>query len=149
MPIRSCLWIGEDPLRIVYRFTSISKRLSTRVTPATCLAFVSIAAFSSVLLTGPRNVTVPSEVMIFMFWAFVDNESICQPQPGGHWLKSARSVLVFGLIRRTFELPHRGHDCCGPYCQRQSAVEISSLTATSGLAPTSSGTNNLQKEYRM
>ena len=26
------------------------------MTPATCLAFASIAAFSSVLLTGPRNV---------------------------------------------------------------------------------------------
>ena len=57
-----------------YRFASISKRLSTRVTPATCLAFASIAAFSSALLTGPRKVTVPPEVTIFTLWAFVENE---------------------------------------------------------------------------
>src|SRR4030095_1609291 len=62
------------PFRIVYRFTSTSKRLSTRVTPATCFALDSMAAFSSELLTGPRNVTVPPEVMIFTLWAFMDNE---------------------------------------------------------------------------
>ncbi len=74
------------------------------MTPATCLAFVSIAAFSSVLLTGPRNVTVPPEVMIFTLWAFVDNEYL-QPQPGGQSLRSA-DQFRFLLDPLTFELPH-------------------------------------------
>jgi hypothetical protein len=64
---------------IDYRFTSTSKRLSTRVTPATCFALDSIAAFSCTLLTGPRNVTVPPEVMILTLWAFIDNESSPTP----------------------------------------------------------------------
>jgi hypothetical protein len=52
-----------------------SKKVSTRVTPATCLALASIAVFSCWLLTGTRKVTTPAEAMIFTLWAFVDSES--------------------------------------------------------------------------
>jgi hypothetical protein len=69
-------WL-KSPLgsHLPYRLASTSSWLSTLVTPATCLALASMAAFSWALFTGPRSVTLPFEVMILALWALVDSES--------------------------------------------------------------------------
>src|SRR2546423_13435102 len=53
-----------------------SSWLSTEVTPAVFWTSEAIVDCSSALLTGPRKVTLPSIVMILMFLAMVDNESL-------------------------------------------------------------------------
>ena len=62
----------------------------TFVTPAISCAFAAIAVLSSSVRTGPFNVTMPSRVMIFMLWAYVESD-----------LSSINALRIFLVVARS------------------------------------------------